>query len=112
MENDPGVRSARVGLRTMYSFPRRFPPASHRSRMVGSAASAALTMVAKSMCLLIGAVRNVGRRFARLTELGLRVSIKFVAVVERESSCGVKRRTSTYNSLLCQRNGCGWQAPV
>src|ERR1700690_1099623 len=80
--------------------------------MSGRARRATALTAAKSTRLLIGAACNIGRRFARLAELGSRVPVKFVAVVERDASCRVKSGSSAYDSLLCQRTGGGWQTPV
>jgi hypothetical protein len=50
MEKEPGRRSARLGLRAMYSAPRATPSGNQRSKRDGKAANAARLIASKSNC--------------------------------------------------------------
>src|SRR5512132_728698 len=50
MEKEPGRRSARLGLRAMYSAPRATPSGSQRSKRDGKTANAARLIASKSRC--------------------------------------------------------------
>jgi hypothetical protein len=54
MQNEPRCPSARRGLRTTYSWPRRLPPGSHRASSDGSSLSAARLTGLKSIRRLRG----------------------------------------------------------